>query len=300
MSSRLKIFIPLISALILLIPIEQNAAKIMVLRPIEEKLGYLPSNNFLKAAALNHKAAISEWIFLETITYFGMKIDKDRPELRKTIDYPSIFRFLDASTYIDPYNIDAYYFTEAVFTWGLGRIKEADYILERGLGYRTWDFYLPFFLGFNNFYFLKDNKNGAKYMEIAARITGDPLFTTLASRLLYLSDQTDVAIGFLEMMIKNMPSGQIREPLEIRLNALRSIAYLEQGVKKYQKQFKVIPTDINQLLQRNIITEIPKDPYGGEFFVDNNGQIRSTSKLALGRGNSPYKEGGSSGSSNQN
>ncbi|MBF0540216.1 MAG: hypothetical protein HQK91_02040, partial [Nitrospirae bacterium] len=227
-----KIAIPFILSIILLIPIQQNVTKIMQSRPLEEKLGFLPSNNSLKPAVLNQKEAISEWIFLKTLTYFGMKIDKDRPELSKTIDYYNMFRFLDAATYLDPYNIDAYYFTEAVFTWELMRIKEANYILQRGIESRTWDFYIPFFIGFNNFYFLKDYKNGAKYMEIAARITGDPLFTTLTSRLLYESNQTGVAIAFLEMMIKNMENGASApnptiEPLKIRLHALKSIAYLE-------------------------------------------------------------------------
>jgi hypothetical protein len=291
--------LPFILSIILLIPIQQNIARIMQSRPVEEKLGFLPSNNFLSCASLNHKAAISEWIFLKALTYFGMKIDKERPELSKSIDYYSVFRFLDASTYIDPYNIDAYYFTEAVFTWDLMRVKEANYILERGIAFRTWDFYIPFFIGFNDFYFLKDYKNGAKFMEIAARITGDPLFTTLTSRLLYQSSQTGVAIGFLEMMIKNMSpenstggiSPLLREPLEKRLKALRSIGYLEWAVKEYSDIYREYPSDITQLLDKKIITAIPKDPYGGRFYIDK-GQILSSSNLAEG--------GAVSGNSNQN
>lgn len=282
MISHLKIIIPFIISVIMLIPVQKNVEKIMAIRPMEEKLGFLPSNEFMKGASLNHKAAISEWIFLKTMTYLGMKIDNDRPELSKTIDYYRMYKFLDASTYIDPYNIDAYYFTEAVFTWGIGRIKEANYILERGIEYRTWDFYIPFFLGFNHFYFLKDFKNGAKYMEMAARITGDPLFTTLTSKLFYEANETSVAIGFLEMMIKNMTAGQLREPLEIRLKALKGIAYLEWAVNKYNETYKKKPLDINELLQQKIITAIPEDPYGGKFFIDKQGRIRTTSKLALG------------------
>lgn len=250
-------------------------------KPIEEKLGYLPQKEFLKIASLDHKSLISEWLFFKVIVYFGGMIDSEKPLLKKDIEYLNMYKFLDTSTYIDPYNIDSYYFAQATFTWEAGRIKETNYLLERGLKYRTWDFYLPFFLGFNNFYFLKDYKQASKYMEQAAKIRGEPLLANLAARFFYESNETEVAISFLKVMIEKTWNQKVRQPLEIRLKALEAVAFLEEGIKNFESSYHRKPESIEDMLNNRIIDKIPQDPYGGEFYMDEKGKIRTTSKFAV-------------------
>ncbi len=277
-----RIIAVMLASLILIIPIYGRLISYISGKPAEEKLGYLPQKQILRIAAMEYKPLISEWLFFKVITYYGGKFDTEKPFAKKDIEYFNMYRFLDASTYIDPYNIDSYYFSEAVFTWGLGRIKEVDYLLERGLKYRTWDFYLPFFLGFNNFYFLKDYKKAAQYMEQAARITGDSLYTNLAARFLYESDETGIAISFLKFMIDKTWNQKVKQTLEIRLKALEAVAFLEKGEKKFEELYHRKPSNIEELTDKGIIKKIPEDPYGGRFYISEKGEIRTTSKFAFG------------------
>lgn len=281
-------FAVIITSILLLIPVVKITSKELSRRSIEEKLGYIPSSSVLKIASLDHKALFGNWLFFKVMTYYGGKIDPKLSGTGRGIEYYNMYRFLDAASILDPYNIDVYYFTEAVFTWGIGRIKEVNRILERGLKYRTWDHYIPFFIGFNYFYFLKDYNEASRYLKMVAEMTKSTFFSSLASRILYEAERTDVAISFLKSMIRDIKKESLRRNLLIRLKALEGVSYLEKAIKDFERLYKRKPKSINELLQIGIISYIPKDPYGGRFYIDKDGRVRSTSKFAFHR-----KDGGS-------
>jgi len=53
-------------------------------------------------------------------------------------------------------------------------------------------------------------------------------------------------------------------------------------VSIFKEKYGRIPKNLNELVMKGIIESIPKDPYGGEFYIDKNGTIETTSKLAKG------------------
>lgn len=278
-----RLILVLVISIILIIPIEFFVKSYMEERSKVKKIGYIPSRDVLKIVSLEYKTLVSNWLSFKVVTYFGGKIDPFLGEKTTDIEFKSMYKFLDASTYIDPYNIDSYYFAEAVFTWELGRINEVNYLLERGVKYRTWDFYPPFFLAFNYYYFLRDYKQASFYMKKAAEITKDPLFTNLAARFMYETGETDIAINFLKLMIENTWNKKVRYTLELRLKALEAVSYLEKGVKRFIEIYKRKPINLEELVYNHIIYGIPDDPYGGRFYIDEKGRIRTTSKFAFQR-----------------
>ncbi len=250
-------------------------------RRLEEKLGYLPRKEVLKVMGLDHRGLLGQYIFFKAMTYYGGKID---PFLgSKGIEYYNMYRFIDAATYLDPYNIDAYYFTEAVFTWGIGRIRETNRILQRGLHYRYWDPMLPFFIGFNYFYFLKDYERGARYIQKVAEMQKSSFYTSLASRLLYEANRTDLAIDFLQEMVKEITKENLRRPLLKRLEALKMVKKIEDAMEEFQRRFGRRPHSIEEMVTTGILDQVPQDPYGGRFYIDNSGKVRSTSRFAPAR-----------------
>ncbi len=278
-------FIIIIISVILLIPVQKSTSKYLALRSVEEKLGYIPSGKALKAVALDHKALLGDWLFFKAMTYYGGKIDPNLGATGRNIEYYNMYRFLDAASLLDPYNIDIYYFTEAVFTWGIGRIREVNRILERGLKYRNWDHYIPFFMGFNYFYFLKDYETASKYLKMVAEMTKSPFFASLASRMMYEAQRTDVAIGFLKTMIRDIKKESLRRSLLVRLKALEGVSIIEKAISEFELRYGRKPDDIKELIRTGILENIPEDPYGGRFYIDKHGRVRSTSKFAFQRKN---------------
>jgi hypothetical protein len=65
------------------------------------------------------------------------------------------------------------------------------------------------------------------------------------------------------------------------LEALKKILALEQAAGLYRKKTGRAPRDIQALVDRGYIKDIPTDPYGGRFYMDKNGSIMTTSNLAF-------------------
>jgi len=274
----MKIVSILCISLILYFTSHSEVSQHLRARSIGETIGYIPERHVMKIISLNHKTMMSEWLFLKTIVYYGGKVEESTSGTKKAIDYPAMYKFMDVSTYIDPFNIDSYYFSQAIFPWE-GMVKETNYLLERGLQHRTWDFYIPFFLSFNNFYFLKDYKNASRYMERAARLKREPLLMNLAARFMYETNQTELAIAFLKEMIENTWNEKVKKSLLLRLQALEAIDSIQKAMRQYERVNNKRPEDLRELIKKGFMATIPKDPYGGEFYIDKDGKIKTTSML---------------------
>lgn len=250
-------------------------------RPVAVKLGYSPGAGILKLISCDQRYILAEWNVLKVIFYYGSLIENLKNNILIQPEYYEMFKNIETSVELDPYNMDAYYFAQAAFTWDVGHAQDVNRLLDYGMRFRTWDYYLPYFAGFNSAYFLKKPKEAAAYFKKAAEITENSLFTTLAARYLYDSDQTEVAILFLNSMIEKSTDKSEKEIYIRRLKALQSIYEISEAVSKFEKINNRKPTGLQELITTNILLEIPADPYGGSFYLDENGRVRTTSQLVL-------------------
>jgi len=248
----------------------------------QEQISALPAP-LLRILAFDYKGIVSDALFIKGIVYIGgFLVQKNHPVERVRLSdsqWRAFLHVMDASTELDPYFQDPYYFANAFLTWDAGMIKEANAFLDKGSRYRHWDWSLPFFAGFNYFYFLQDNdKASEKLMEASRRNNKNLLLASLASKLAFKENKTENSILFLEEMINKTEDEQTREKLKTRLDAFNAILTLEKAVEAYQQKFGRMPEQIDELVKKNILAEIPQDPYGGEYFIDERGQVRTTSE----------------------
>jgi hypothetical protein len=275
-TGRVVFIILLLSFAALLFPFTQY----MQNRPVAVKLGSLPEAEVLRIASADHRSLIAEYAVVKVLFYFGTLFEKKSNQVVERPEFYNMFKTLEKAVRLDPYNMDTYYFMQAAFTWELGRARDVNKVLAYGMKYRTWDYQLPFYIGFNSAFFLKDYKKAAVNMKRAAELSGNQLYTTLAARYFYESGQTDLGIAFLETMEKEAKDKDVRRVYELRLNALLAVKSLENAVEKFNTMFNRLPADLNELVASGIISNIPADPYGGKFYLDPDGKIRTTSKLA--------------------
>jgi tetratricopeptide (TPR) repeat protein len=191
-----------------------------------------------------------------------------------------MFKTIETAIELDPYNIDAYYFAQAAFTWGVGRARDVNRLLAYGMRYRTWDYYLPYFAGFNASYFLKKPEEAAVYYKKAAELSGKAFFASLAARYLYEADQTPIAISFLSMMIEKSTDTSEKAIYTKRLEALKAAQVILKGVEQYENRYGRRPKTLQEVVASSILSDIPVDPYGGTFYLDEKGKVRTTSQLA--------------------
>jgi tetratricopeptide (TPR) repeat protein len=203
-----------------------------------------------------------------------------------------MFAALQTSSRLDPYNMDTYYMAQAVFTWEAGMAKPVIDLLEYGFAHRTWDWYLPLFLSFDYAYFLRDYQKAGEYMAKSAELNKkQAFFYTLAARYFYEGGRTALAVTYLKELIANERNERIRQLMMTRATALEAILLLEQGVSAFKQHYQRPPENLEEVRRTGFIDKIPADPYGGEFYLDKMGRVRTTSRLAKARGKKTSQAG---------
>jgi tetratricopeptide (TPR) repeat protein len=250
-------------------------------RPPEVRLGFFPPAPVVKALSADQYQFMSHLITLQCLFYFGTLVEQQR----EVTDWSRLQRALYTATRLDPYNMDAYYFSQAVLPWDAGKPQQAIELLEYGFAHRTWDWYLPFFLSFDYAFFMKDYSKAGEYLTRAAELNPRAAwFSTLAARYYYEGGRTALALAYLKELIPTARNEAIRKQLMIRAEALEHILRLEEAIADFRDRFHKNPENLRELVDVGILNHLPEDPYGGTFYLDKQGKVRTTSKLAFGKG----------------
>jgi len=250
--------------------------------PKNEDTAYVLPPAVLSITALEFHGIASDFLFLKSLVFIGSTMERtERPRV-KDWEWKWLYKVVDASSSLDPYFFDPYYFGNANFTWDAMMVEETNLLLERGVTYRTWDSMLPFFMGFNYFYFLQDNFNARKYLlEAAQRPDATQLYATLAANLSYEKKRTENAISFLEEMIKGTEDESLWKRYEARISFLRGVLEVENAAEQYKKRYGGKPENLYALVRAGMLREVPIDPSGGQLYLDFDGRVKSTSELQL-------------------
>lgn len=278
MSFRLLFVVLIVSYVLCIVPFTSYLKN----RPVAVKLGYVPSAEVLRVAVGDQKLLVAHVAVVKVLVYFGTLVENLTKKIVLPPEYLNMYKTLQTAVKLDPYNNDAYYFAQSAFTWEVGRAEEVNLMLNYGMKYRTWDYMLPFFAGFNSAYFLKQYEPAAQYMKRAAEISGNPLLTNLAARYFFESNKSELGINFLEMMEKEAKDDQVRKLYRLRRTALVAVNSIQSAVGQFSELNGRLPGRLEELVDHGILRRLPEDPYGGRFYLDNSGIVRTTSKFAFG------------------
>ncbi len=246
-------------------------------KPYDEKLGYLPRKELVGCLSADHKQLVGALLIMKVVYYFGGVLEKQDNKLNLPLDYYAMARYIRTANFLDPYNMDLYYFTQATYSDSPKGARFIDELLSNGMKYRTWDSELPFFAGFNEAFTLKDYKKAAEYMKRAGEISRDPQYNTLAARFFNEAGESDFGILFMESMEKNARDEKIRRLYHDRKNLLIAVKKIRDSVNIYRQRYQRLPHDLGELLKVGLLRKIPRDPYGGKFYLTPDGKIESTS-----------------------
>lgn len=245
-------------------------------RRIERSTGgdveQLPDLDVLRFMSLGHEEVLSDFYWIKAVLYEGNEtVEKD---------YTHFASLIDLSTGLDPYFQYPYLFGSVILAVMAGDYDASDRILLKGYALHGESWRFPFGLGYNAYFHYGDSKKAARYLSIAAQLDRSPSYLPrLVARLYHESGSLDVAIDFLETVMEGTEDGEQRRELQKRLLALRRMRSLERAVILYRREQDRAPLEIEDLVISGTVREIPVDPYGGTFYIDEKGSVRSTSRL---------------------
>jgi hypothetical protein len=90
-----------------------------------------------------------------------------------------------------------------------------------------------------------------------------------------------MAIDYLGTLAKNSRNSAVRQALQVRITAFEAVLAIEQARDQFMNEHGRPPADIADLVEAGYLEEMPIDPYGGEFFFDENHRVLTTSKFAF-------------------
>ncbi|MBN2374456.1 hypothetical protein JXL19_11785 [bacterium] len=180
----------------------------------EERLLYLPSGRFLKPICLGYEAVVSDFLWLKAISYFGGHYFTDQ-------SYKWLYHILDLVTTLDPMFRYPYEFGGVVLALEEGNTRQSTALMEKGIKYHPDYWRLHFYLGFNYFYYHKDSKMAAFYINRAVELPGHPEYLPkLAASLLTQAGKKDTALSFLRQIYKNTNDEWLREKIQKKMDDL--------------------------------------------------------------------------------
>ncbi len=239
---------------------------------------YLPKEA-VKIISLEFSGPLSNYLMLKTMAFHGERL-LARQKL-SVEEWQNTYLALDQITHLDPRFLDPYVLAQSSLPWDAGMVKETNELLHKAAKARPDDYRPYFFLWFNHRYFLKDPVTAARYMKKSARASNAPVyFVTMVGRNSVELGETESGILYLEEILKETKDPKRAAWIRKRLKALIAIQFLEKYVEKFKDKYGRLPSNLEELVGRNLLKRIPPDPYGGEFFLTPRGRIYTTSKLS--------------------
>ncbi len=196
--------------------------------PEDLDVSYLPSPKVLKVASLGFREALADLIWIEAVLYFGEKAATNRR-------YTHLWRYVDASLALNPYNRRLYLWAGAVAMYNFNVIDNAAvrrsiHYLERGHRHYPTDWEILFSLASNYLSELRSRnpeqvarwrRIGADYMWKAANLGGGPPWLhAVAAKVWADLGRWEIAYRRLQAVYLSTKDPNIRKNVEQQLGAL--------------------------------------------------------------------------------
>lgn len=153
-------------------------------------------------------------------------------------------------------------------------IATAQAIGEQGLQNADPDWRIPYYMATNYYLEEHDTKDAALYFDLAARTPGVPYSAQrFAENFGNEQKDRDRTIALWESIRDTTSDPDTKARAQAYIDHLEIFDYLENAAAQYKSEFGAFPTNLNQLVTKNIIPAIPPDPFGYTFEIEKNGTV---------------------------
>lgn len=244
--------------------------------PKLQRFMYLPEGEYLRIAVLGYEQVAADLLWIQAGQAMGE---------RKVTDEAGkwIARALDVVTTLDPRNVRVYEMGGIALTTLVPLYEESNQLLKKGIMYNPQVWQLPYLLGFNYYFHLYDDLKAAEYLAQASLLPEAPDFLAKLAARLYVSARTpQVAIDFLVQVYSRTTDENVKRVLEQRLKEVlveRDLFLLEDAIRRYREAFGGPPENLEELVQKGVLSALPREPFGGRYLYDPRTQAVRSSEV---------------------
>ena len=176
---------------------------------------------------------------------------------------------------IDPKFSYPYAFAELILPSN-NRADDAIDIGKQGLAVADPDWQIPYYLAVDYHMYIKDRKNAAIYMNIAARVPGAPsnvkyVAATYGNRQDLRSQTRAIWVSIYE----NTKDEVAAKQAETYIAHIDTLDFLEKAAALFKQRFGHYPKTLDELVTQKILKSIPQDPFGLPYDTKGDGKVFS-------------------------
>ncbi len=168
---------------------------------------------------------------------------------------------------LDPKLVQAAFLGGLVAPTNETSLKKSTAFLEKACELNPDNWRIPYWTGYN-FLELENIQKGTEYYWKASRLPGAPPFLRYSAANLPIEGRTlEQSILETEGMRESVDNDDAREWIDLRLIWLQSMLLLEHKARDFKKETFRYPVELEELVERGLVKEIPKDTIGNGFYL---------------------------------
>ncbi len=249
---------------------------------IEEELLYLPNEKLMTHFTAGLSSIVADLLWLRCIQYLAREFEN--PDSKFTW----LEHMLQTITRLDPHFTGAYEQGGTLLA-ALGADEAAEELLRTGAVNRPDRWEIPFEIA--KIYILnRRDQPGAQtaasyYLTWTAELSDEPdFFLNWAYNIQLQHNLIDSGRLIWLQVYENSRDDFMRELAEQKLRELDVHEYrqlLNEAAETYALRVGSPPETLADLVTEGLIDALPEDPLGGDFFIDPDGEVQSTSLLDM-------------------
>lgn len=250
---------------------------------VQDDERFLPEPATAKLTSFGFHALLADIYWLQAVQLLG----GPRGAVGKS---HQIGALVDLVTYLNPRVGHPYRFAALWMTDDEAAIRKANRLLERGIEAHPKDWRNRFYLAFNHFFYLGDNRRAAEVLSPAVSLPGAPVYLgRLVARLQSDRQGLDASSAFLSTLLRESEDSRAREVYESALQEIeteRRARVLDRGREEFRERHARDIVSVEELVTVSpaVFRSLPPDPYARGWELDEEGVIVSA---GLGRRYAP-------------
>ncbi|MCF7907600.1 MAG: hypothetical protein K9L86_01825 [Candidatus Omnitrophica bacterium] len=237
---------------------------------IEERILFVPPAEFLRSIKGGFKNIIADTYYIRGVLAISDEF-KSRKERIKWVQ--EVFK---AAVLLDPDMLQAYFFAGSAIVNSKEEIKQGNEFLKFGLTQSPSYWQIPYWIGFN-YYLLDDYLSAAEFYRKASLFPEAPNYLKSNQPMLYYrAGEVRLGLMYLEGLLESVSDPDQLKWLKLKIEWLKNMVVLQDKVEQFKDRYQRLPNNLAELVDRNFISEIPNDPFGGGYYLGTeSGKIRS-------------------------
>ncbi len=235
-------------------------------------VAFVPGAGALRWLSLGHPTLAADLTWLRVVQYVGEKRGDER-------GWNKLRPLVEVVTDLDPRHGYAYQVGANMLS-SVGLVGDANAILEKGTRNVPDRYILPFHRAVNAFLYEGDHALAGRWFEVAARTPGAPAHLRDYVLAQYVKGNVaEAALSFLRQLESEAQDDESRKSIRsqiLRATLEREAAPLEAAAARFRDRYGIRPVALEQLVHDGLISAIPPDPFGGSYYLDAEGRVRST------------------------